>query len=131
MKAFRLTIPAVFVTTALFAQSALEKYRACRAPNPAVNISLREAREVKAKLAADGFDVRGGLWCNETRSGAVVAQSVSEADLVRDGFPEDVPINLTIRGANDHHSVAGIKKQMDYGWGYWTFFGKWIVRMWW
>ena len=92
-------------------------------------ITMNDAK--LAKLAAEGFDVRGGIRCNETQSGPRVARDVTEEELVAAGWPEDAKANFVIQGSSNSHSVQQIKKQLDYGWGYWTFFGKWVVRMWW
>lgn len=122
--------PETPVVTVSRAALAIEKFAACIAPNPDVNISLKDAREVVSKLAADAFNVRGGLWCNEMKTGAVGAYAVPESDLVGAGWPETVPLNLTIKGNANHHSVAAIKKQMDYGWAYWWFAKRWVSYWW-
>lgn len=113
------------------AEDVLLKYRKLyEGVNPEKLRTLKRAREIAAQLRAESFSVNG-IYGNTTSSGAVVAEIVPEDALVLDGFPEDKPILLTIRGDREHHGVAEIDKQMSYGWGYWTFFGKWVLRMWW
>ena len=112
-------------------EDVLFKYRSLyENVNPDNLRTLKQAREIASKLQADGFAVNG-IFGNRTVLGPELAREVPEADLIRDGFPDDKPILLTILGDTEHHSVAGIDKQMSYGWGYWTFIGRWVLRMWW
>jgi len=154
MKAVVRLLLALVITTAMFAQSpfaqfaapksaapavvaqpaapdpaeAVKKYAACVAQNLELNVTLKTAREVKAFLASQGFDVTGGIFCNEQKSGGQLAGFPSEADMVKAGFTDNVPVNFVLLDDDgDYHSVALLKKQTDR----WNWIDRLMTWLWW
>ena len=109
---------------------ALEKYGSCLVANPERMVSLQVARQVKTRLAAEGFDVSAGIFCNETKGGGRLAGLIPEADLVRDGFPADVPALLIIQDTDgDGHSVEQLQRWVNSG--LWNWGLRWCLQRVW